>query len=84
MQFRYYTDPGHGWVKVPRSLLEVLDIEGKISRYSYARGESVYLEEDCDYGILVKALENRGTKHSLARNHTNRSSKIRSYNSFIA
>jgi hypothetical protein len=84
MKFTYYTDPGHGWVKVSRKLLEKLAIADKISSYSYSRGDSVYLEEDCDLSHLYDALKQRNTKIDLVTRHTNRSSKIRSYNTYIA
>jgi hypothetical protein len=29
--FTYYTDPGHGWVEVPRALLHELGIADKIT-----------------------------------------------------
>jgi hypothetical protein len=84
MKLTYFTDPGHGWVKVPRKLLERLSIADKISSYSYSRGDSVYLEEDCDLGRLYNATDKRGIKIDLVTRHTNRQSKIRSYNSYIA
>jgi hypothetical protein len=84
MKFTYYTDPGHGWVKVSRKLLVKLEIEKKISRYSYSRGDSVYLEEDCDLGHLYDALKQRNAKIDLVTRHTNRQSKIRGYNTYIA
>ncbi len=46
--FDFISDPGHGWGKVPKALLQVLGIDNQISRYSYMRGEYAYLEEDCD------------------------------------
>lgn len=84
MKLQYFTDPGHGWVKVPRKLLAKLEIAHKISRYSYSRGDSVFLEEDCDLGHLFTALEQGNIKLDLVTRHTNRQSKIRSYNSYIA
>jgi hypothetical protein len=84
MKLTYFTDPGHGWVKVPRKLLERLSIADKISSYSYSRGDSVYLEEDCDLGRLYNAATERGIKIDLVTRHTNRQSKIRSYNTYIA
>lgn len=84
MKLNYFTDPGHGWVKAPRKLLENLGIADKISPYSYSRGDSVYLEEDCDYGHLARALTERGIQTEIVNRHTNRQSKIRSYNTYIA
>lgn len=79
-----YTDPGHGWVKVKFSEILKLGIQSDISRYSYARGEYVYLEEDCDLSIFMEALANIGIKPYWIGKHSNKSSKIRSYSSYIA
>ena len=57
-EFFFYTDPGHGWLEVPRSLLHELGIAEKISEYSYQRGDSVFLEEDCDYFLFYQAMKN--------------------------
>jgi hypothetical protein len=58
--FNYYTDPGHGWVEVPRALLHELGIADKITGYSYQRGEDVFLEEDCDLSTFARAMEKAG------------------------
>jgi hypothetical protein len=54
--FDFISDPGHGWVKVPKSLLSDLLISREISRYSYERGAFAYLEEDCDASKFQKAF----------------------------
>lgn len=79
LKFNIYTDPGHGWVKVPRDLLTKLGIADKITRYSYIRNEYAYLEEDCDLSTFARALESLGTKLELKSLNSNKSSKIRSY-----
>lgn len=53
--FNKISDPGHGWLEVPRALLYKLNIADKISSYSYERENRVYLEEDCDAPIFAKA-----------------------------
>jgi hypothetical protein len=83
MKLTYFTDPGHGWVRVKRDVLGRMGIEDRISQYSYQRGEYVYLEEDCDLTVLFKALELDGKKLELVERHTNRSSKIRSYSCYF-
>lgn len=75
----YYTDPGHGWFKVKRSVLHNLGIADKITPYSYQRGEYVYLEEDCDAFELHQALKQNGTTLRVVEKHTDRDSRIRSY-----
>jgi hypothetical protein len=57
MKLRYITDPGHGWLEVPRGLLEILGIQDKITRYSYINNGYVYLEEDLDMQTFVQALK---------------------------
>jgi hypothetical protein len=55
MTYRFITDPGHGWLEVPRAELDALGIANKISRYSYQRADLVYLEEDCDFAHFAAA-----------------------------
>ena len=79
MKLKYYQDPGHGWVAAKRSLVESLGIADSISRYSYQNGQTVYLEEDLDADLLVKALTARGETVTFDVRHTNSRSSIRSY-----
>jgi hypothetical protein len=65
--FTYYTDPGHGWVEVPRSLLHELGIADKITGYSYQRGEDVFLEEDCDLSTFARAMTKAGRSFDLTQ-----------------
>jgi len=53
----FHTDPGHGWLAVKRTELVKLNILVKVSPYSYQRGGTVYLEEDCDASLFFKAKE---------------------------
>lgn len=57
-QFKYYSDAGHGWVAVKRDLLINLGIESEVSAYSYQSktGGTVYLEEDRDLNLFLKAM----------------------------
>lgn len=56
-----HIDPAHGWLAVPRSLIEELGIGSYISIYSYedAAG-TVYLEEDADEPVFIAAAEDAG------------------------
>jgi hypothetical protein len=78
-----YSDPGHAWFKVSKSLLKELGIESQITNYSYKRGNFAYLEEDCDATTLVNALDSHGIKYKVKEFPSNKQSKIRSYDSFI-
>lgn len=77
-----YSDPAHGWLKVSRKLLSDLGILEQISRFSYQRKDSVYLEEDRDAGILLKKLEELGVQVKMNHRSGNKRSKIRSYETF--
>ena len=56
----FYADPGHGWLEVDRADLDALGIIDKVSRYSYAKGEKAYLEEDCDAGLFIETAKDNG------------------------
>jgi len=79
LSLQYFTDPGHGWVSVKRQTLIDLGIADQISTYSYMRGASAYLEEDCDLSLLFKACDSSGIELTLKTKHTNNRSPIRSY-----
>lgn len=74
-----YTDPGHGWAKVKKSVLANLGIANDISPYSYQRGDYAYLEEDCDLSLLCKRLLENNTNAKFVQRHTDKESRIRSY-----
>lgn len=77
-----YTDPGHGWIKVPRRMLVQLGIHKQISRYSYQRGDFAYLEEDADATLFFVTLRAAGIDPKQRVHSAERSSKIRSYASY--
>lgn len=83
MKFTIYSDPSHGWCKVNRDLLKKLGIADKISIYSYQRKDAVYLEEDCDLGLLIEALKKAGKTFEYREMVSNKSSKIRSYDNYV-
>lgn len=83
MKFDHYSDPGHGWAKVPRKLLVKLGIEDQITHFSYQRGDWCYLEEDCDLDQLAHALCARGVNLEWRRHFTDKRSKIRGYEHFL-
>jgi hypothetical protein len=78
--FKFYHDPGHGWLAVKRVLLEDLGIETQITRFSYQRGKTVYLEEDCDVGtFFVAFMAKHGRKPEVVSVYHHDRSRIRSY-----
>jgi len=80
--YDFYSDPGHGWLKVPRTEIEKLGIAHQVSTCSFKNGNFVYLEEDCDAPLFIKAQEAKGIEVKFKEYSTNKSSKIRSYPSF--
>lgn len=84
--FKSYSDPGHGWLAVKRAYLHALGIAHKITRFSYQKGQTVYLEEDQDVTTFVQAFMDKfGCKpNTVEQSWTNSSSPIRSYQSYRA
>ncbi len=69
----FHSDPGHGWVEAPLTLVKSLGIAEKISAYSYQKEDTVYLEEDCDADLLISALKKQGYSvnfHELHQENT--------------
>jgi len=79
----FYQDPGHGWLAVKRQWLQALGIEDRITPYSYQRGNTVYLEEDCDFCTFHYAAKAAGWEVNYFHKHTDKRSPIRSYDRFV-
>jgi hypothetical protein len=82
LKIKFYSDPGHGWAAVKRKLLDELAITDKITYFSYQRGATVYLEEDCDLSTLITAVKARGDTIEFVEKSSNKYSSIRSYDHF--
>ncbi|KKK79453.1 hypothetical protein LCGC14_2833350 [marine sediment metagenome] len=84
----FFTDPGHGWLRVKLAELVALGVADKISKFSYTNGDYAYLEEDCDADIFIQAkfgsdvsfaeLERQG----VLKNHHAENAAIREYDSY--
>jgi hypothetical protein len=80
--FVFYSDPGHGWLRVPKGIVGFLSILGHecISEFSYQSKNFFFLEEDYDMSRFLKAykeafgLDAIISKQVISRN---RESKIR-------
>jgi len=79
MSYVFHTDPGHGWLEVDKDELSLFNIADKISSYSYKLGNKVFLEEDCDTGLFINALENKGIKFTYTTINSNTDSIVRTY-----
>jgi hypothetical protein len=78
--FKFYTDPGHGWLKVTRA--DCLDLgftANDFSAYSYlGDGGEIYLEEDCDAPKFLHAYQAKhGAMPTIKESHCSTSSRIR-------
>jgi len=73
----FHADPAHGWLEVNRADLEALNIAHKISRYSYASGTKVFLEEDSDANHYLRAAKGRDWTINIEEKFTNADSFIR-------
>lgn len=77
-----YSDPSHAWAKVKRQVLVNLGIDKQISEYSYQYKDNVYLEEDCDLTLLYQRLLKDEVRMKFVEKHTDKDSRIRSYESY--
>lgn len=81
--YKFYADPGHGWLAVKITELLELGIVTQISLYSYMRGATAYLEEDCDARLFFNSYKDKYNKElTFTYNHTNNRSAIRNYDSY--
>ena len=78
----FHSDPGHGWLAVKKSELTELGIYGQISQYSYMKGDTVYLEEDCDAYTFVKRFEQIFKQKPKTRESYLENTPIRYYQNF--
>lgn len=79
----FHADPGHAWLAVKRAELVRLNILNQISSCSYQKGKTVYLEEDCDAGVFIKAKKNAGEEFNYQESFQE-NTPIRNYQLFNA
>lgn len=77
LSFDFVNDPGHGWLKAPFDLIKKFGLQMFISNFSYQNGNDVYLEEDCDANLLLKALHENNIKYVIKYIHTDEPSEVR-------
>ena len=81
-KFQFFTDPGHGWLRVPLETVDALGV--KPSKFSYRNTQWAYLEEDCDVTLFMVAWHDaHGCLPTLVhREPSNVDSPIRRYKRF--
>jgi hypothetical protein len=82
-EYYFHADPGHAWLAVKRKELVRLNILNKISPFSYQKGGTVYLEEDCDASIFLNAKKALGEEVAFKETHLE-NTPIRNYQNFKA
>ncbi len=78
----FHSDSGHAWLAVKRSELIKLGILNRISSCSYQKGDTVYLEEDCDADVFIIAKKAIG-EHVETEDRFKDNSPIRKYDCFV-
>lgn len=76
-ELTFYSDPGHGWLRVPHSLIYELGIQEQISPYSYMDDTYAYLEEDGDLSTFMRAVKEKGIEISMKETSSDEESPIR-------
>lgn len=77
---KFYYDASHGWLAVKFKAIQELGLADKISKHSYIKGATVYLEEDVDMPLYIDAQFARGiTVNAVSIDHGKRSI-VRNYN----
>jgi len=73
----YIQDPAHGWIAADIHSLRAYGLADKVSAYSYRDGDIVWLEEDCDAGLYIRALQSAGVPYRIIETHTNGDAFVR-------
>jgi hypothetical protein len=74
-----YADPSGAWAKVKRDVLDGLRLADRISQSSFQRNHYVYLDYEQDLPLLCQRLNEHGTRVVFVEKHTDKDSRIRSY-----
>ena len=69
LELTFHSDPGHGWLEVPKRLLSDLAIQTKITPWSYMDDDNAYLEEDLDYSVFVEAAKAQGYELTISETY---------------
>lgn len=59
-KFKFHYDAGHGWLQVHLNDLHELGLApADFTKYSYRKGDWLYLEEDLDAGTFIREWERK-------------------------
>lgn len=79
LKFMSYSDDGHGWLRVPKYLVQDLLGLEKISMFSYENKGWLYLEEDMDCGLFLNKLKELNLEYTIKHSRKNGQSHIRNF-----
>jgi hypothetical protein len=77
LELTFHTDIGHGWLEVPKVLVQALQLS--VSPFSYVHGDSYFLEEDCDAPAFDAAAAKAGLKFDVVSEHFEGNHPLRNY-----
>lgn len=80
--YNFYSDAGHGWLRVKLNELDRLGILEDISMFSYLFADIAYLEEDCDLATFMRAKQAAGETVEINEIHVGGNSVIRVYDPY--
>lgn len=83
LKFMFYSDSGHGWLRVPKYLVNDLLGLNEVSECSYENNGWVYLEEDCDCPKFLNKLKELNHEYTIKNSRKNGQSHIRNYGKII-
>ena len=81
---KFYHDASHGWLAVKVTVLEELGLLDKISKHSYIKGKTIYLEEDVDMPKYIDAQKSRGNNVLAVSTDHGKRSIVRNYEMYHA
>lgn len=80
MKLTFYSTPGHGYLRVPKSTFVKYGGNPKeISGFSGQDLTTLYLEEDCDAGYFLNLLESKGIEFKIESKYVNSVSTTHNY-----
>ena len=83
--YTFHQDAGHGWLAVPLEECIKLGILKDITSYSYFKGCTIYLEEDCDMQLFFESYNGKfGEEPKLKQAKYKERSQVRSYMRFTS
>ena len=80
--YTFHTDPGHGWLEVSLKEILLLNIQDKITAYSYVSRKAennslVFLEEDVDAPFFLEVKRKAAQEVKIEEKNVNQDSFIR-------